>query len=149
MEHVNSPCLPTYFPTNTHISLLYTVSSREMWVSVKFTRNFPRHLNTTEENIQVSQLKNQHLGEDSDSKSPSFFLEHLSQECQVGHTIDRCITLTGSHDINSHEVNSHQVNQTSSLTTFIGSWPRGKLISWELILWDLILRAWIMWYMCP
>ena len=31
------------------------------------------------------------LGEDSNPKFP-FFLQHLPQVCQVGHTIDRCIT---------------------------------------------------------
>ena len=58
-------------------------------------QKFPKTLKHNRREHTSVPTKNQHLWEDSDGKSPFFFLEHLSQVCQVGHTIDRCITLMG------------------------------------------------------
>ena len=96
-----------HIPYNPHISVLCTVCHREVWVSVKFTKNLPKILNTTKENTQAIQFewigtiptKYQALEEDFDGKSPSL-LQQLLHVCQVGHTIDTyCITVSQANKI--------------------------------------------------
>ena len=80
---------PTYPSQIAHTSLLCTVFDREIWVSVKFTKNFPKILNTMKDNINVIEwigtipTKYQPLWEDSDGKSPSF-LQYLPPGMQGG-----------------------------------------------------------------
>ena len=91
-----------------HISLSWTVCEREIWVLVKFITNFSKCIpdlvlpdplpfrSADRFQYAVRGLKAigaangkglarlQPLGEDSDSKSPSF--QHPPQVCKVGHT---------------------------------------------------------------
>ena len=52
-----------------HISLSCTVCDREIWVSVEFTKIFPKTFNTTKENIYICNLSG--LGQSRLSTNPS------------------------------------------------------------------------------
>ena len=73
-----------------HISLLCTVRDREIWISVEFTKIFPKTFNAMKqfEWIGTTPNKYQPPQEDSDDKSPSF-LQHLHQYATIDRRISR------------------------------------------------------------